>query len=49
MPVTTTPAAKPIRPRWVWWLLALWLVYSLGLLAWHVLQNPGLYDICRAI
>lgn len=44
-----TPATPPNarRPAWVWWLLGLWLVYSLALMGWHVLSDPMLYGICR--
>jgi hypothetical protein len=38
----------PRSMRWVWGLLLLWLVYSLGVMAWHVLNDPVLMaSICR--
>jgi len=40
-------SAPSARPRWVWWVLLLWLTYSLALLAWHVFNDPLLYGICR--
>ena len=45
--MTPQVVTEPARPRWVWWMLLLWLVYSLALLAWHVLSDPVLFGICR--
>lgn len=47
MPVSLA-VDDPSRMRWVWFCLALWLVYSLGVLGWHVLNDPELMaSICR--
>lgn len=35
------------RQRWIWALLALWLAYSVAVLAWHVLSDPVLFAVCR--
>jgi len=35
------------RQRWSWALLALWLAYSVAVLAWHVLSDPVLFGVCR--
>ena len=31
----------------VWGILTLWVVYSLGALAWHMLNNPLFDFVCR--
>ena len=44
-PPGTSDASRPVFR--VWLLLALWLGYSLFLLAWHVLGDPTFIDFCR--
>ena len=51
-PVMATPMTPPVlaqRPsRWIWCLLLLWLVYSLGMMGWYFLNDPLLMaSICR--
>jgi len=44
MPSPTNPT-----PRWVWFLLAGWLVYTFAALAWFILNDPALMgSICWA-
>ncbi len=44
-----SPLVMPRRPsRWIWGLLCLWLVYSLGVMGWFFLNDPVLMaSICR--
>lgn len=49
MATPMTPSVLAQRPsRWIWCLLLLWLVYSLGMMGWYFLNDPLLMaSICR--
>jgi hypothetical protein len=44
--VETTPRGR--SPRSAWLLLGLWLLYSLGAMAWYLMNDPAwMASLCR--